>query len=81
MREKIIKSLELIIWAFGILIVLAGLISGIAALASGNIGAGLLFIIGAPLYAILVLGMFFVILATQENTKRTAEAVEKLAER
>ena len=78
MRNFVIKSLELIIWIVAGLVAIAGVILGLIALGSGEI-AGLLFIIGGPLYAVLLSGMFFVMIGTYENTKRTAEAVERLA--
>lgn len=81
MREQIIKSFELIIWAFGGLLILFALISGIGSIASGDFLLGLGSIIGGVLSTIVTLGLVFLVIAIQENTKRTAEAVEKLAER
>ena len=62
MRQLIIKSFETIIWIVGALIVLAGLIGGVAMIADGQV-QGLLLIIFAPLYAILIMGMFFIAIA------------------
>jgi len=78
MRHFIIKSFETIIWIVGALITAAGVIAGLAMIAQGDV-TGLLLIIFAPLYAVLVMGMFFIFIAISDNTKRTAEAVEKLA--
>lgn len=80
MRQFIIKSFEAIVWIFGALVALAGVVVGVMALANGQT-QGLLFIIGGPLYAILLMGMFFIAIAISDNTKRTAEAVEKLVAR
>lgn len=80
MRQFIIRSFEGIVWLFGALVALAGIVVGVLALANGQV-QGLLFIIGGPLYAILLMGMFFIAVAISDNTKRTAEAVEKLASR
>jgi hypothetical protein len=80
MRQLIIKSFETIIWIFGGLIAAAGIIFGLIALVNGQ-AQGLIFIIVGPLYAILVMGMFFIAAAISDNTKRTADAVEKLASR
>ena len=80
MRQFIIRSFEGIVWIFGALVALAGILAGVLALASGQV-QGLLFIIGGPLYAILLMGMFFIAIAISDNTKRTAEAVEKLVSR
>jgi hypothetical protein len=78
MRQLIIKSFETIIWIVGALVTAAGVIFGIVAIAQGQV-QGLLFIILAPLYAVLIMGMFFIAIAISDNTRRTAEAVEKLA--
>jgi hypothetical protein len=80
MRQFIITSFETIVWIVGGLIAIAGVIAGIIALTQGQMG-GLLLIIIAPLYAILIMGVFFIAIAIADNTKRTAEAVEKLASR
>lgn len=80
MRQFIIRSFEAIVWIFGALVALAGIAVGVMALVNGQ-AQGLLFIIGGPLYAILLMGMFFIAIAISDNTKRTADAVEKLAAR
>lgn len=80
MRQFIIRSFEAIVWVFGALVALAGIVVGIMAVSNGQ-PQGLLFIIGGPLYAILLMGMFFIAIAISDNTKRTADAVEKLAAR
>ncbi|MGL4236674.1 hypothetical protein [Tabrizicola sp.] len=80
MRQFVIKSFETIVWIVGGLIALVGVIMGFAALIQGQF-QGLLLIIGGPLYAILLMGMVFIAIAIADNTKRTAEAIEKLAAR
>ncbi len=80
MRQAIINSLDVLIWIMGALIAIAGVIAGILALSQGE-AMGLAIIIGALLYAIIFMGMFFLIIGMHNNTKRTAEAVEKLAMR
>jgi len=80
MRQFIIKSFETIIWVFGALIAVAGVVFGLMAVANGQ-PQGLLFVILGPLYAILMMGIFFIAIAISDNTKRTADAVEKLVAR
>ena len=80
MRQFIIRLVEGIVLIFGAFVALAGIVVGVLAVANGQV-QGLLFIIGGPLYAILLMGMFFIAIAISDNTKRTAEAVEKLASR
>ncbi|MCR8726609.1 hypothetical protein [Frigidibacter sp. ROC022] len=80
MRQAIINSLDILIWIMGGLIALGGVVGGIMVLAQGE-AMGLVFIIGALLYAIIFMGMFFLIIGMHNNTRRTAEAVEKLAMR
>jgi hypothetical protein len=77
MRQAIIKSLDILIWVLGALIALAGVVAGIAALAQGQV-MGLAILIGGLLYAVVFMGMFFLIIGIHNNTKRTADAVEKL---
>jgi len=80
MRQAIINSLDVLIWIMGVLMATAGVVVGIVALSQGEV-AGLAIIVGALLYAIIFMGMFFLIIGMHNNTKRTAEAVEKLAMR
>lgn len=80
MRELIIKSLDMIVWIVAGLIALAGVIAGVMALGQGEV-AGLVIIIGGLLYAVVFAGMFFLMIGVYTNTKRTAEAIEKLAAR
>lgn len=84
MREKIIRSLSTVVWIFSILMLLGGLIGGVAVMANpyrGGFFPGLMVIVGTVIYAILILGFYFMQLGVYEHTKRTAEAVEKLANR
>lgn len=77
MRQAIINSLDILIWVLGALIALAGVIAGIVALAQGQV-MGLAILVGGLLYAVVFMGMFFLIIGIHNNTKRTADAVEKL---
>lgn len=78
MRQAIINSLDILIWILGGLIAIAAVVAGIITLGQGEV-AGLGIIIGGLLYAVVFMGMFFLIIGIHNNTKRTAEAVEKLA--
>jgi hypothetical protein len=80
MREFVIKSLDILIWVVGGLIALIGVGAGLFALVQGQV-QGLLLIILGPLYAILFCGMFLLAVGVYNHTKRTAEALEKLAAR
>jgi hypothetical protein len=80
MREFVIKSLDILIWVVGGLMAALGVLGGLFALVQGQ-PQGLLFIIVGPLYAILFCGMFLLAVGVYNHTKRTAEALEKLAAR
>jgi len=80
MREMIIKSLEVIVWIVAGLMAIGGVLGGLFALVQGEI-AGLAFIIGGPIYAIVFAGALFIGIGIHDNTRRTAIAVEKLAAR
>ncbi len=80
MRQTIINSLDIIIWILGGLIAVVGVVAGIVALAQGQV-MGLGIIVGGLLYAVVFMGMFFLVIGIHDNTKRTAEAIEKLASR
>lgn len=80
MRELIIKSLDMLVWIVAGLIAFAGIVVGLMALKQGE-PAGLGIIIGGLLYAVVFAGAFFIMIGIYNNTRRTAEAIEKLAMR
>jgi hypothetical protein len=80
MRDFVIKSLDVIVWIVAAVFVAAGVIGGLFALANGQM-QGLALIILGPLYAIVFAGWIFLAIGTYNNTKRTADAIEKLANR
>lgn len=80
MREFVIKSLDILIWVVGGLMAVGGVLFGLFSLVQGQ-PAGLMFLIIGPLYAILFCGMFLLAVGVYNHTKRTAEALEKLASR
>lgn len=75
MRQLIINSFDILVWVFGGFIMLASLITGIGAMAQGQALAGLAIILGGAIYAVLMMGVFFIAIGIYQNTKRTAEAV------
>ncbi|MBK6466664.1 MAG: hypothetical protein IPL38_08410 [Rhodobacter sp.] len=81
MRALIIKSLDLLVWLLAILIALAGLVIGFMALGQGQVLPGLGMIVGGVLYAVVFAGMFFILIGIHDNTKRTADAVERMTPR
>jgi hypothetical protein len=80
MRQTIINSLDVLIWVFGGLVAIGAVIGGLAALAQGEM-VGIAIIIGGLVYAVMIMGVFFLIIGIHNNTARTADAVEKLASR
>ncbi len=81
MRDKVINSLNMLIWVLAGLIVLGSIGAGIAAMAQGMALYGLAVMIGGIIYAIILCGMIFLFLDIRDNTRRTAEAVEALNKR
>ncbi|MCO6384363.1 MAG: hypothetical protein JXQ91_08090 [Vannielia sp.] len=80
MRNTIIKIFEVLIWVIGAIYAIGGVVGGIVVLAQGEV-VGLGIIIGGLLGAVVIMAMFFIQIGTYNNTRRTAEAVEKLAGR
>lgn len=80
MRDTVIKIFEVLIWVIGALYAIGGTIAGVVALAQGEI-VGVALIIGGLLGAVMVMALFFIAIGIYDNTRRTAEAVEKLSVR
>ena len=80
MRDFVIKSLDVIVWIAAGLLAIGGVVLGLMALGQGQV-AGLAFVILGPLYAIIFAGWVFLSIGTYHNTRRAAEALEKLAGR
>ena len=83
MRDFFILWLERIVNAVVILGAAAILIGGVVAMFSpqGGILQGLLVWLGGAIYLTVMVGMIYLGLGIYNNTRRTAEAVERLAER
>lgn len=77
MRNLVISALETITWIVAGLILIGGVVVGGFALAQGQKG-GLLVILMAPLYAIMVSGAMLLAVGIYHHTRRTAEALERL---
>lgn len=83
MRDFFIGSFEKLVGVIVVLICLAVVIGGVLAMLSGQPGSlfgGLAILVGGAVYAILIGGMLYLFLGIYNNTKRTAEAVERLLE-
>ncbi len=74
MRKMITKSLELICQIAIVVFVIGGLVGGWNA---GGFFGGIAGLIGAFLFSVVFFGALFVLLEIAENTKRTAEALER----
>lgn len=81
MRHAIIRSFDVLVWLMAALLALGGLVVGGMAMGQGEGLAGLLIIVGGILYAIIFAGMLFLVVGIYENTKRTADAVERMGGR
>lgn len=89
MRDFFIRSFEVIV---GIIVVVMGLLVVVAAIATmsgagmgpGGVGgplAGLIMLVVGAVYVLFVGGFMYLGLGIYQNTKRTAEATERLADR
>ena len=89
MREFFIRVLDSLIGVFVVLAVIVVLIGSVGAFTGttsgpygmsggGNVLAGLVILIAGSLYICFVAGFMYLGLGVYHNTKRTAEAVEKL---
>ncbi|MGA0542059.1 hypothetical protein [Neotabrizicola sp. VNH66] len=81
MRHAIIRSFDVLVWLMAALLAIGGLVAGGMAMGQGQGLAGLMIIVGGILYAIIFAGMLFLVVGIYENTKRTAEAVERMGGR
>lgn len=79
MRQTIINSLETLVWALMALIMLFALFGGLTTMFTRSFFMGLAFLVGGALYAIVLGGMIFIFIGIHDNTRRTAEAVERMA--
>jgi hypothetical protein len=87
MRDFFINSFEklvsiiIVVMGIGIVVVALGIMSSGQEMGPGGPGgvlAGLLMLIGGSIYLIFIGGIMYLGLGIYQNTKRTADAVEKL---
>lgn len=81
MRQFFINSLETIITVVLVLGGIGVLVSGLAAMSQNGFFAGLMILFGGGLYLLMTGGICYLFIGIHENTRRTAEAVEKLVGR
>lgn len=80
MRDFFINSFEKLVAVIIVLAMIAVVIGGLGAMFSGDgFLAGLAILIGGTLYVIMLGGMLYLMLGVYHNTRRTADAVERLA--
>lgn len=82
MRDFFVNSFEKLVAIIVVLMCLAVAIAAIGALISGQEGGLLLavgILIGGGLYVVLMGGMLYLVLSMHDSMKRTAAAVEKMA--
>lgn len=79
MRDFFIGSFEKIVSLIVIILAAVVVIGGIGAMFNQGFLAGIGVLIVGGLYVIMVGGMLYLALGIYHNTKRTADAVEKLA--
>ncbi|MEY8118781.1 hypothetical protein AB9F26_11010 [Falsihalocynthiibacter sp. BN13B15] len=81
MRDFFINSFEKLIGVLVILMALGVLVGSVVAMlnpSQGGIFAGLFFLVFGSLYVILMGGFFYMALGIYHNTRRSAEALERL---
>jgi hypothetical protein len=89
MRDFFINSLEILVSVIVVLLALAVIVAaGAAAFGGGQMSggmsgplAGLGILIGGTLYVIIVGGFLYMGIGIYQNTKRSAEALERMATR
>ena len=87
MRDFFIRSFEVIVGLLVILMSLAVLIAGLGAMLGagqaiggpGGFAAGLAILVVGGLYVLFIGGAMYLGLGIYQNTRRTAEAMERLA--
>ncbi|MFA5581414.1 MAG: hypothetical protein WDA25_05620 [Paracoccaceae bacterium] len=84
MRNFFINSFEKLVAILLVLISIGVLIAAVGLMVSGQPGGvwmGIAALIGGAFYVVLIGGVLYLALGIHDNTRRTAEAIEKLAAR
>lgn len=80
MRKFFIGSFEVLITVLVVLMCIGVVISALVTMTSGGgFLAGLGILLAGGFYVILTAGMMYMFLGIHENTKRTAEAIERMS--
>lgn len=81
MREFFIGSFEKLVAVIVVLLCIATVIGALAAASEAGAIGFVVALIAGGLYTILIGGMMYLALGIYHNTRRTAEATEKMANR
>lgn len=81
MRNTIIRIFDILVWIVVVLIMLSSIVGGVGAgVESGSTLVGLLVILLGFVSAVLFAGFLFMIYSIYENSRRTADALERLVD-
>ena len=83
MRDFFIRSLDRLIGVFVVIsmivVVVVSLVSMAGDMAGGGFGAGLVMLVLGLLYVVFVAGFMYLGVGIYHNTRRSAEAMERMA--
>ncbi|WP_322890309.1 MULTISPECIES: hypothetical protein [unclassified Yoonia] len=83
MRDFFIRSLDRLIGVFVVIsmivVVVVSLVSMAGGMAGGGFGAGLVMLVLGLLYVVFVAGFMYLGVGIYHNTRRSAEAMERMA--
>lgn len=77
MRDFFIKSFEIIVSVVVVLMAVAVVIGGLMTMFNGGFLQGLGILIGGAVYVLFIGGAMYLGLGIYQNTKRTADALER----
>ncbi len=82
MRQFILGSFEKLVWLLVFILLIGSVIGGLGTMFSGSgpgILVGLAVMIGGVIYAIVIGGILLLFVGIHDNTKRSAEALERMS--